>query len=416
MAEFFKIPEGDFSENEKKALGVIAEHVNKAFENFSKGLVTKEDVAGSVAEKLKEAGFSADKVKLIENAIKENEEEIRKFKSSVPGQAQMSGLKAAFDKNYDELVKAIKGNRKDFVVKAVSEHTAGNIMTTENIISTTTDANLLTGADDPNLYLKRRDRQYIHDIASVSYVEKVPETYSFYEEGDETGNIAIVTENGLKPQVKLSLVKNMVEAKKAAGYIVVTEEVMKWRTRLWASIQRLFRDKVYRDYEDKLTEQMLTDFATAYTSTALDGTIPADEVNDFTAIIAASLQLESLNFMPNVLVINPADKWRLALSQTKNGQFILPYISQGGEFSLLGLRVITTNKMTAGEFLIGESDIWNIEEEAPQFRTGTVNDDFIYNRMTIVGEIFFLSYVPSNNKGGFLKASFDDIKEALTQA
>ena len=191
---------------------------------------------------------------------------------------------------------------------------------------------------------------------------------------------------------------------------MVTEEVLKWRQRVWAQILRLFQDKVGRDYEDKLTLDMLVN-ASAYTSTPLDDTIA--EPTDFDAIIAAVLQLENLNYQPDVLVINPADKWKLAMTQTNNGMFILPYIQQGGQFGLLGLKVVTTTKINAGSFLVGEGGTWFIEREAEQIRTGLVNDDLIHNRMTIVGEIFYLSYVPSNNAGSFVSAKFADVKEAL---
>lgn len=186
--------------------------------------------------------------------------------------------------------------------------------------------------------------------------------------------------------------------------------MLKWRSRAWAQIQRLFNDKVWRDYEKLLTEDLLSN-ATAYTTTALDDTIAAP--TDFDAIVASVLQLESLEYRPDVLIINPADKWKLALTQANNGTFILPYIQNGGEFSLLGLRVITTTRIASGTFLIGESDTWFIEEEAPQIRTGLVNDDLIHNRMTIIGELFFLSYVPSNNAGSFVKSTFSTVKEAL---
>jgi hypothetical protein len=43
-----------------------------------------------------------------------------------------------------------------------------------------------------------------------------------------------------------------------------------------------------------------------------------------------------------------------------------------------------------------------------------VNDDLVHNRMTIVGELFFLSYVPSNNAAGFVMGDFADIKSALS--
>lgn len=412
----FALPDGvDFSENEKKGLKALADHFTEQFDRFAKGKLSEEEAISKMGEKLKawadENGISKEKLQKMEDSLKEQGKALTALKERANSQPSANGLKGAFMKHFDELAKAVKEQRSGYSIKAVSEHTAGDIETTGNTVSTTTDAQLYESVkENPNLFLKRRGRQYIRDIANVTTVEEVPEVLTFMEEGDEKGTIAVVDENGLKPQVNLKLVKNQVEAKKAAGYIVVTEELMKWRKRAWAAVQRLFSDKVMRDYENLLTSQMLTN-ASSYISTALDDTIA--EPTDFDALVAAILQLESLEFQPDVLVLNPADKWRLALTQTNNGMFILPYIQQGGQFGLLGLRVITTTKVEAGTFILGESGTWFIEEEAPQLRTGLVNDDLIHNRMTIVGELFFLSYVPSNNAGSFIKAKFADVKEAL---
>lgn len=416
MAKEFKLPDGvQLSDNEQKTMSAITGWMNEQFQEFVSGQKSEDQLIDSISKKFEEAGFKGDTLKSLQESIKKQGETITSLKEkSNSGGVDLGGLQSEFNKNFDTLQKAVK-NQEKVVIKAVDEHNPAYIHTTANVITTTSGAQLAEViGNDPNLYLKRRDRQYIHDIANVSYVDEIPETYNFWEEGSEQGFIAVVEENELKPQVKLDLIKNSVDSQKAAGYIVATEEVVKWRKRAWAAIQRLFRDKVYRDYENLLTTQMLTN-ATAYVSTPLDGTIPAAQVTDFTALVAAILQLESLNFLPDTLVINPADKWRLALSQTNNGMFILPYIQNGGQFGLLGLRVITSNKITAGTFLLGESGTWNIEEEAPQIRTGLVNDDFIHNRFCIVGEIFFLSYVPSNNAGSWLLGNFADIKEALTE-
>jgi len=410
----FKLPEGvQFSENEQKAMTALSGWIAEIFSDYAKGQKTEDDFMKAVGDKLEASGFSESTLKSLQDSLRKQGETLNSLKEAANSPAvNISGLKGEFYKQFDNLKKAIKEGKENFRVKAIDEHIPDRIHTTANTVTTTTGAQIEEIiANDPNLYLKRRDRQYIHDIANVSYVQEVPEVYTFWEEGDETGVIGIVTENGLKPQVKLSLIKNQVEAKKAAGYIVVTEELMKWRPRAWAAVQRLFRDKVYRDYENLLTTQMLTN-ATSYIGTPLDGTITAP--TDFDALIATILQGEQLNFQFDTLVINPADKWRLAMTQTPNGMFILPYIQNGGQFGLLGLRVITTNKVTAGTFLIGESGTWNIEEEAPSLRTGLVNDDLIHNRMTIVGEIFFLSYVPSNNAGGWVQGNFANIKEALS--
>lgn len=408
-----ELPEGA-TESEKAFANSLTQGLNAAFKRFSENQISKEtmmeDMKSVVKSWAEENNVSKEKMDSVLNALKAQGVALQALKEN-PATSKIGGLKGAFDAQYDGLLNAIKEKKSGYTIKAVSEHTTSDIHVTTNVMTTTTDAQLAerVGTND-QVFLKRRGKQYIHDIANVTVVDSVPEVYTFYEEGDEKGAIAVVSENGLKPQVKLDLVKNQVEYKKAAGYIVVTEEVMKSRPRAWAQIQRLFSDKVWRDYESLLTDQMLVN-ATGYINTAFDDSLAAP--TDLDAIIATVAQLEALNYQPDVLVINPNDKWKLAMSETKNGALILPYITQGGEFKLLGLRVITTTEIEAGSFIVGESGTWFIEEERPQMRTGLVNDDLIHNRMTIVGELFFLSYVPSNNAGSFVKATFNSVKEAL---
>lgn len=413
-----ELPQGvEFTEKEKAGLTAVVKHLNAQFGDFCKGMITEQGMIDKLSEGLKswgeENGCSKAEMEKLQGIVKSQGAAITALKEKASVGVQSFGLKSAFDKEFENLKNAVKERKAGFVVKAVSEHDAGKIITTGSITSTTGASLFENDVMNSELFLKRRGRQYIHDIANVTRVAEVPENYSFYEEGSETGAIAIVDENGLKPMVNLTLVKNHVEPQKAAGYITVTEEMMKHKDIAWGHIQRLFSDKVWRDYEKQLTTSMFQN-AAAYTTTALDDTIA--NPTEFDAIIAAMLQLESLNFQPDVLVINPADKWKLALTETANGALILPYIQNGGEFGLMGLRVITTTEIAAGTFVIGESSTWYVQEEAPQMRTGLVNDDFIHNRMTILGEIFFLSYIPSNNAGSFIKATFASVKEALKSA
>lgn len=411
----FTVPD-DATETEKKGMENLAEALNKVFKEFDSSKISTEQCEKKMQEALKswseKEGITKEQFEKMRESLKKQGEVITALKESGHSRVSKSGatLKDAFDKNWDTLRKNIL-NRAQTTLKVIDEHNPDYIHTTDNISRTTTGADLFeTERVDPNLHEIRRDREYIRDIADVTVVENVPETFSYWDEGDTEGNFAIVEENALKPQMKLDVIKNRVEAQKVAGYIVVTEEVLKWRSRTWAFIRRLWNNKFRRDYDDILTTQMMVN-ATAYTTTPLDGTI--DNPSNFEALIAAIAQLEMLNFSPDTLVINPADKWILSMTTLGTNQLILPYIQNGGTFAILGLRVIISNKIPAGNFLLGESGTWFIEEEMPQLRTGLVNDDHIHNRYTIVMETFFLSYVPSSNAGAWIYGNFAEIKEAL---
>jgi hypothetical protein len=421
----FIIPEEvkkSFKEEDLKGLNVLGEIFTKQLAESAKGFIKAEDLQGKMSAALqswaKDNNVTGDKLKQLEDSLTKLEgsltEQGKALTSLKEAKARIAGdvtLKDMFHKSYDKLVDSIKSENKTVVIKADPDAIDSSLIEGRGAVSTATGADLVEqGKVDPNLYLKRRACDYVRDIADVATVAKVPETYAFDEEGDESGAIALVDENGLKPQVNLKLIRNKVDVKKAAGYIVVTEELMKFRTRAWARIQSLFRDKVYRDYENIITGEVLAS-ASQYISTPLDGTIA--KPTELDAIIAAMCQLEQLEFVPDTLVINPSDKWKLALTTSPSGQYIFAYATQGGKFNILSLNVITTNKVAAGSFLLGEAGTWKIEEELPQLRTGFVNDDFLHNRHTIVGEIFFIVYLPSNLAGAWINASFADVKEAL---
>ena len=179
------------------------------------------------------------------------------------------------------------------------------------------------------------------------------------------------------------------------------------------NLERLFVDKMWRDYEDKLTDSLITN-ATSYTSTSLDGTIA--DPNDFDAISAAALQVASLNFNPTDLILNTSDAYAMSLIKDGMGRYILPIVTEGGQLSIRSLRVTTTTKLAQGEFLVGEYGTWKVREGEELIRSGLNEDDFKYNRMSFIGEIFFNSYIPTNYAGSWVKGNFATIKEALKVA
>lgn len=406
-----KIAEGIKQENKKSSEELIGE---------LKGIVKEQvEAFGLGAETLKKYDKIIDEHAKTIKSIQENrgtglnvDEKINPYKKQILD--QLPSLRKAYKESRDNNAKdgGFQMLERSKGTKTIDEHNPDLIITTENII-TGDGIDWLGGAysESTGLFRVRRPIEYIRSIINITRVANVPQYHYWDEEGDETGAFAIVEENELKPQLGLSLVRYRTTAQKAAGYIVVTEEVLKWKSRFWAQIQILFRAKLERDYNRLLNNELITN-AVAYPGTALDGTIA--NPSDIDAIAAAALATQNLNFVPDTIVINPTDWWRLLLTQANNGTYIfMPFIDGGNEPRLFGLRVIVSNYVAPGSFYIGESGTWYVEEEAPTVRSGWVNDDFIHNRMTIIGEIFFLSYVPAVFDGAWVGGNFNDIKDAL---
>jgi hypothetical protein len=187
--------------------------------------------------------------------------------------------------------------------------------------------------------------------------------------------------------------------------------------------------KMQRDYAAKLTASLIA-AAAPYVSSALDDQYPAAMVTDYHAIAAVAAQIGALNFVPNVLVLNPQDKWRIGMSQGTDGHFYLsiPTTDPAGVTRLMGFRVVESNKMAVGSFILGESGLWEIEDESVTVRVGygvevikdgegnvtDVESDVDHNRFRVIVETFAHSYIDTNNVGSFVLAQFAVVKAAVT--
>lgn len=274
---------------------------------------------------------------------------------------------------------------------------------------------------------KRFPREYVFDIANRTTVAEVSQYKSWLEEGDEEGAFAIVAEGAVKPLVSYSLVRNHSEYAKVAAKYVVTEEFAKFRKNAYSIIQRLINQKILRDYSAILTTRLLAD-AAPYVGSALDGQYA--NPTDYHAIAAVAAQIEALDFMPDVLIMNPQDKWRIGMLQDNNGQFYLtiPVTDPSGQTRMMGFVVRTSNRVPVGSFILGEAGLWEVEDEAISVRIGygidvtgaapvtNVSSDFDNNRFRVIVETFFHSYIATNNLGSFVLAEFDAVKELVQAA
>jgi hypothetical protein len=227
----------------------------------------------------------------------------------------------------------------------------------------------------------------------------------------------------------MGLVRNHSEYKKVAAKYVVTEEVTKFRKEAYAIIKRLINQKLNRDKNVILAVDLIAD-AAPYTGSALDG----EFVNptDYHAIAAVAAQIESIEFSPNVLIMNPGDKWRIGMLQGDDGHFYLtiPTTDPSGQTRLMGFLVRTSTRIPVGFFLLGEAGLWEVEEEAISVRIGhgitvvggtsngggnvtDVQGDLDHNRIRVIVEQYFHNYIASPNIGSFVYTNFDTVKAAI---
>jgi hypothetical protein len=321
----------------------------------------------------------------------------------------------------EKIVRAKSGVLK-LNIKAAANMTLSNTITGDSSLPDDLIESFSLGQFVP----KRYPTEYIWNIVSRTTLAEITEFKTWLEEGSEQGAFAVVAEGATKPLVSYSLVRNYAGYKKVAAKYVVTEEFAKFRQEAYNIIQRLINLKIMRDYAALLVVDLLA-AAAPYVSSALDGQYVAP--TDYHAIAAVAAQIESLNFQPNLLIMNPQDKWRIGMEQNSQGAFYLniPFQGPNGQTTFLGFQVVTSNRVAVGNFILGEAGLFEVEDEPLTIRLGygidvttvsgnvtAVTSDFDNNRFRVIVETFFRDFIATNNQGSFVYGNFNTIKAAVT--
>jgi hypothetical protein len=409
----------------------------------AKGLQNKDDVVAAFASFLD--GMTVQGIKkfhdteapAMQQSIKNMAGAIEKLKAtqaagatqSAPSRGGEAIKRLLEDKGtMDQIQEAFrKGSGK---IAKLTVQAAVPVMTTGNTIDEgDIPEDILESFSVDTFVKKRRPKEYIFDIVSRRTVPEITEHKTWLSEGDEQGAFAITTEGEVKPLMSKTLVRNYATYDKVTGKRVYTEEFVKFRKEAYQILEDLFNDQLLRNYAAILTTRLIGN-AAAYVGTSLDGLYV--NPTDFHAIGAVAAQMETLEFVPDLLIVNPQDKWRIGLQQDNTGQFFLalPMVSPTGSANLLGFRVFTTNRIAVGTFILAESGLFKVEDEPVQIRLGyginvtknvdgvvtDVTSDVDTNRFRIIAETFFRAYIDSNFIGSFVQANWADVKEALTAA
>lgn len=398
-----------------------------------RGIEDKTSVAALIATQLNGLNleelrkFGADQTAAI-GSVAKIAGELEKIKQRMATDGTKTKINAIADiieKRSADLERIFKSKNKGEEV--VLNVRAAAVMTTDNTIDEAINAipaDLIESFSIAEFVAKRRGRQYIYDVADRTVVAEIDQYKTWLEEGNEEGAFAIVAEGATKPLVSTGLVRNKAEAKKVAGKYIITEEFAKFRKNAYNIIRNLIMDKLVRDYNALISADFQAE-AAAYTGTTLDNTFAAGTSNEYDAIGAVAAQMETLNFLPDTIVLHPQDKWRLRLRKDGQGQYLFPMVTENGQTIVLSMRLITSTYQTIGSFTLAEGGLFKIEEEPITIRVGygitvtgaapvtAVVGDFDNNQLRVIVEMFFLDYLATPNVGSIVTATFADMKAAL---
>lgn len=404
--EFLKIVRSNakvtLTESEESMFGSIGEAIEKAFTldtvERNKSLKTITDQIGSFDE--------GENVATIVRALATQVDALEAKTKRGLSHSDKFNLQKKLTEKKDEIMRARQGGNP-WSVEFQAKRAASAMMTTSTVVTGAQAINNDNVFDDLEVVVIQYPKNFILDAINSRQVAKVPETIRRKEQiVAGVGVPAAVLEGGVKPLVDKKFTWVYDTRVKYAGRIEMTEETEIDFEQLVMQIITMFEDDVIRAWNNGVLTAILA-YASTYTTTGLDGTLVSPDM--YSVIGAGVAWIQSQEYEPDVIAMNPSDVWAMNLTQDLDGNY--KYNPLGGNYA--GLTPFITNKIEAGKILIGTKR--TIKEQHGSFivRKGTYGDQFIENESTIVGEIFSILSLPALSKVAWLYMDIATVKAAL---
>jgi HK97 family phage major capsid protein len=204
-----------------------------------------------------------------------------------------------------------------------------------------------------------------------------------------------------------------VEVKKVAGIIKISKEMLddldfvrnEVNTDLMATVEDQIENGILNGNGVGANLNGILNVAPTFTAGTFALQVPQANLADVIRVAVANI--EAANFMATHVALNPVDVARLQLTKTTSGEYTYPifYVDNlTGEPKVANLTVVSTNYMTAGNFLVGDMTKSNVRmRENMNIQVGYVNDDFERNMVSILCEARLVHYIKANDVNAFQK-------------
>ncbi len=143
----------------------------------------------------------------------------------------------------------------------------------------------------------------------------------------------------------------------------------------------------------------------AFTGAGFTGANAIANANLSDVLRVAKAQIESANYTPTHVVLNPVDVAKLQLTKGTDGTYTYPiYLPEGGQMVLADMVVISSTFIAVDKYIVGDFSRINVKmREGLNLSVGLDQDDFTRNMVTILAEARLVQYVKQNQKSAFVQ-------------
>jgi HK97 family phage major capsid protein len=320
------------------------------------------------------------------------------------------GLAGKLSKAYSDNIKTIK----DSVAKGQNftlEVKAAGDMTIDNDYDGTY---ALTTLDTEIDRIKRPTRRML-EIANVGTTAS---KFVVYIQQTQQASSAWTAESVGKENGEIKWEEISSEVKKVAGFVKVSKEMLDDLSFVRSEINTVLMEQI-----EQAIDYSMINGAGGTDLNGIIGNVPTFAAGGFAGtIIGANIidviqvckaQIQSANFQPTHVVMNPEDKAKFELTKTSTGEYTYPMFFTGAE-NVAGLIVVASNNIAAGTILVGDFSKLIVKvREAVNLTVGYENDDFTRNMVTIIAEARLVQYIRNNDVNAFVEADLATAIAAL---
>jgi HK97 family phage major capsid protein len=246
------------------------------------------------------------------------------------------------------------------------------------------------------------------------------------EQANRDGGAGQTAEGAAKTQADFDIVEANKKVEKITAYTKVSKEALadiKFLNReinndLVSLIELKLDTDLYSGSGTTPAIKGIKEYATAFSVAGSVLALGIDNANELDVLRAAMWQIENAYFSPNYICLNPVDVAKIDMLKSTTNEYLTHQAA--GQFmfkAFYGLPIVSSNVITAGDFLIGDFSKSNLGiREDINIAVGFDSDDFTKNLVTILAEMRAVHYIKSNHTAAFVKGTFSTAKTALETA
>jgi len=376
-------------------------------------------------EAQKDANTSREEILKLTNQIEKSGNALEEFISN----SQKTELKG-----YQEQLKEFF-IEKSTQIKEIFDNGSGTIEFIPKVVADITTASGTDPVQFPatahnNLgTMNLRDDDVLVNMATVSSSSSPVFSYSELEPKD--GDYTFVAEGATKPQIDFKWVNRFAQPFKVAAHEILTEEAVTDVARLQSVANEylvkkhgLFKaNKLYFGTGAAGQPEGATVIGRVFSAGAMALAVVTPNFMDvvnacITDIYTTHNYTDESSYEANVVLINPVDFYlSLVSAKGTDGYPLYPQAGLFNQVSIGGVTIKPWEKIPAGKIFVADMKMMNVINYVPfSIRMGWINDQFITNMYTMVGESRYYQFVKELDKQAFIFDDIATIKTAITKA